>query len=63
MEKLIEKLGAWHDSEVDELNDLAHAIARASSMEEMVASKQVYELQHIKVDTIWDAIEMIQKQK
>lgn len=63
MEQVINKLGEWHDSEVDELNDLAHGIARSSSIEEMVASKQVYELQHMKVDTIWGAIELIQKQK
>ena len=63
MEDVIKRLGEWHDSEVDELNDLAHGIARSSSIEEMVAAKQVYELQHVKVDTIWEAIEMVQKSK
>lgn len=63
MEQLIEKLGSWHDSEVNELNDLAHGIAQSESLEAMVESRQAYQIQHMKVDTIWEAIKMIQEQK
>lgn len=63
MEKAIQKLSDWHDAEVIELNDLAHGIAQSESLESMVECRQAYQIQHMKVDTIWEAIEMVQKTK
>jgi hypothetical protein len=62
MEKAINKLSQWFGDENEILDELAHEVATAETMDEMVKAKTVYQVQATKVDTIIEAIKLVKSE-
>lgn len=63
LEKGIKKLNQWFVDELEILDELAHDVATAESHEEIIQSKNIYNMQKKKIDTISDAIDLLQQTK
>lgn len=61
MEKVINKLSQWLHEEMEISNELAHDVATAETVEEMVKVKNVYEIQNAKTDAIREAIRLVEE--
>ncbi len=49
------------NDEQEVLDELAHEVAKASSVEKMVASKSSYDLQKVKLTTLYEVMDLINK--
>lgn len=63
MEEAIKKLSQWYQDEQEILDDLAHDVALADSVDDMMRAKSSYEVQSTKVDTILGALNLIENTK
>lgn len=63
MEKAVNKLEQWFSAERDILNNLAHDVAQAESVDEMMRAKTSYEVQSAKVDAILEAVVLVKGTK
>lgn len=59
MEKAINKLSQWYQDEQEILDDLAHDVAQAQSVDEMMRAKASYEVQSAKIDAILEATSLV----
>ena len=62
MEQIFGKLDAWHNDESELLDIKAHDVAQAKSVEEMLKAKTLYDVQSAKVETIREAIILVNEQ-
>lgn len=63
MKQAINKLTSWYGDEMEILDELAHEVATAETIDEMVKSKNVYEVQNAKTDAIFEAIRLVEEIK
>lgn len=63
MESIVNKLNQWLSAEMEISNQLAHEVATAETVEEMVKAKNVYEVQNARTDAIWEAIRLVEETK
>lgn len=63
VEQAINKLASWYGVEQETLDDLAHDVAQAHSVDEMMRAKASYEVQHAKVETLLEAIRLVESTK
>lgn len=59
MKQAINKLTQWYEDEQEILDDLAHDVAQAESVDEMMRAKASYEVQSAKVNTIIEATNLV----
>lgn len=62
LEQTINKLNQWFEDEQEILDELAHDVAQADSIDEMMRAKASYEVQGTKVDAILQAIKLVNEQ-
>lgn len=63
MEEILKKLSNWREDEHEILDELAHEVATAKTMDKMVKAKNAYEIQETKIQTIMEAIHLVQTTK
>ncbi|MEK3973682.1 hypothetical protein [Psychrobacillus sp. FSL K6-1267] len=63
MEQINEKLDAWYNDESELLDIKAHDVAQADDVDEMLKAKSLYDVQSAKVETIREAIKLVNEQK
>ena len=63
MEKVSVKLSQWYGEEKEILDGLAHEVANAETIEEMVSTKNIYQVQDTRVTTILETIKLVEKLK
>lgn len=61
MENVITKLNQWLADEMEILDEMAHEVATAETVDEMVKAKSSYEVQKAKTDAIWEAIRLVEE--
>lgn len=62
LEQTINKLNQWFEDEQEILDELAHDVAQADSIDEMMGAKASYEVQGAKVNAILEAIKLANEQ-